>query len=101
MGLKGTAMASTKALTESFILSEAPPVRSKCVLCGEAVKHSLTDTDQPVILKIEYEPNTIYFFNGGRCFEEIDRSYLHVCPQADASFANCFRNTVIGQPAVF
>lgn len=78
-------MTNTKRTKQSFILSDAPAVSSSCVNCGAPIKHSLSDTDQPVVLEFNYKPRTIYFYSGGHCFEEIGRSYLHFCPSSVAT----------------
>lgn len=93
-------MATTLPTTESFVLSEAPSVKSSCVVCGLPIKHSLTETDQAVVLEIGYEPRTIIRYPGGRDFEEISRSYLHICPQTAASSADSFRGITLSQLAV-
>lgn len=100
MNLRGIVMGNTTFQNNSFILSEAPSVRSNCIICDKPVKHSLSETDQAVILEIGYEPKTIFFHPGGRCFEQVDRAYLHVCPQAETQTANSIRGANIGQLAL-
>lgn len=81
-------MHNTKQQAESFIWAENPTISSHCPQCGAFVKHSIDDNDQPLFLSVPYRISTIKIFDGGRTYEKVDRSYLHVCTQPVATAPN-------------
>ena len=76
---------TTPQLTNSCIWVENPALTANCPICGAGVKSSIDDADSPVLLSIPYKIRTIKIFPGGRSFEKVDRTFIHVCPQPVAA----------------
>ena len=85
-------MSNTQQASKSFIWAENPTISSRCSQCGAFVKHSIDDNDQPLFLSVPYRISTIKIFDGGRTFEKVDRSYLHVCQSSMAAEPNSNRD---------
>jgi len=91
----------TPQLTNSCIWVENPALTANCPICGAGVKSSIDEADSPVLLSIPYRIRTIKIFPGGRSFEKVDRSFIHVCPQPMATEPNSFGSPVVGVTALF
>lgn len=91
----------TTNLTESFIFAESPALTGRCAVCGKSVKQTIDDADQLLQLEIGYRIRTIKIYAGGRTFEKVDSSYLHVCPKPLAEAQpDCLRGASVGELAL-
>ena len=94
-------MKTTPDLVESFIFSESPSLIAPCATCGKSVKQSIGDDDQFLQLEIGYKIRTIKIYPGGRTFEKVSTSYLHVCPQPlTEAQSDSLRGASLGEPAL-
>ena len=93
-------MINTMQQADSFIWVENPTISSRCSQCGVLVKHSIDENDQPLFLSYPYRIQTIKIFPGGRSFEKVDRTFLHVCQQVVATEPNSIRDAFVGVVAV-
>lgn len=80
-------MNHTTNQAESFVWAESPLISSRCPKCAALVKHSIDDGNQPLFLSYPYRIRTIKIL-GGRCFEKVDRTFLHVCGASVAPSGN-------------
>lgn len=93
-------MNHTTQQAEGSIWVENPAISSHCPQCGVLVKHSIDENDQPLFLSVPYRIRTIKIFAGGRSFEKVDRSYLHVCQPVVASESNSVRGASVAVAAL-
>lgn len=93
-------MNNTTQQAESSIWVENPTITSCCPQCGVVVKHSIDENDQPLFLSVPYRIRTIKIFPGGRSFEKVDRTFLHVCQQVVATESNSIRGASVAVAAV-
>ena len=91
---------STPQARESFVWVENPTLTADCSICGAGVKSSIEETDSPVFLSIPYRIRTIKIFPGGRSFEKVDSTFIHVCPQPVATESNSIGSPVVGVTAL-
>lgn len=90
----------TPQASQSCIWVENPTLSANCPICGVGVKSSIDKKDSPVFLSIPYRIRTIEIIPGGRSFEKVDSTFIHVCPQPVATEPDSLRSASVGVAAL-
>lgn len=92
-------MIRTQQATDGFIFAEQPLISGKCPICQQSIKETIDGADKPIRLSFPYQIRTIEN-HGGRTFEKVSESYLHVHQPQTVLPQDSIRRIPINQSAL-